>query len=96
MHANAWLLTSKIRISWLSIAKVEIHILLVNNGASWQKRHIATMFVNESKQKRGDLAYLITCNKLFFASTVMFLTKQVSADLTVSCLIISTKIQLRA
>jgi len=34
-------------LSWLSCAKIEIHISLVNNSALWQNKHVATTFVNK-------------------------------------------------
>jgi len=33
--------------AWLSCAKIEIRISLVNNSALWRNGHVATTFVNK-------------------------------------------------
>ena len=65
----------------LSSAKSEIRVSLVNNDAVWLIRHVATTDnFNKTMKQRKNVAYLVTCSDLFFASTVAFPTEQESAN----------------
>ena len=67
--------------AWLNSAKSEIRISLVNNGALWLVRHVATAFVNKTKQEPREMAensLSPSPSKFFSPSIIAFLSEQES------------------
>ena len=65
----------------LNSAKSEIRISLVNNGALWLVRHVATAFVNKTKQEPREMAESSLSpspSEFFSPSIIAFLSEQES------------------